>query len=177
MLSGVSRTMELCLIINKSNKTKWHLHCLTGFFALRNAVCLPEGFSSTGFRRCQDSRSYMFALHVSMQTSVPTATWFTRRYDSFHVCIPAASREAVHVRGNNEVFLKNRPASFIFLSFCLLHDLLGVASTNVCPCCCASCSPLPSSPTCWFSSVKQFPALFFLGWGSKTCTVQAYGLI
>lgn len=40
------------------------------FFALLNSGCLPEGCSSTHFRRCQDCRSYTFTLCVSMQTSV-----------------------------------------------------------------------------------------------------------
>lgn len=60
-----------------------------------------------------------------------------------------------------------------FLSFCLLDDLSGVASTNVCPCCCASCSPLPSffhvsllqwSSSLLFSSLADVvkPALWML---------------
>lgn len=40
------------------------------FFALHNSGCLPEGCSSTRFRRCQARRSYVFTLCVSMQTSV-----------------------------------------------------------------------------------------------------------
>lgn len=116
-----------------------------------------------------------FAPCVSMQTGVPTARWFTRWYDSSHVCIPAASREAVHVHGNNEVLLKIDQFPSIVLSFCLPKDLSGAASMNAYPCCCASCSPLPSSPTCLLSSVKQFPAFFFRGWGSRARTVEAMG--
>lgn len=91
------------------------------------------------------------------------------RCDSSHVCIPAASREALHVRGSDEVLLKNRPASFAFWSFCLLDGLSGVASTNVCPCCCASCSLLPSSPTCQLSSGKQCPGRVFWRAGEEFC--------
>lgn len=95
------------------------------FFPLNNAIFLPEGCSSPRSWRYQNRRLCMFALRVSMQTSVPTARWFTWWYDSSHVCIPAASREAVHVHSNNEVLLKNRPASFIFSPFCLLDDFVG----------------------------------------------------
>lgn len=142
----------LHLIINQSNnksnfqKQQWHLHCLTGFFLLSivqaasQKDALPHIF--VGVRTVDRVCSLCVCVHAN---SCSTARWFTLWYDSSHVCIPAASWEAVHVHDNNEVLLKNRPASFIFLSFCLLDDLSGVASTNVCPCCCASCSPLPSS--------------------------------
>lgn len=67
---------------------------------------LPHTFRSVRTAGCA------CPLCVTMQTSIPTAKWLTWWYDSSHICIPAASREALHVHGNNEVLFKNRPASF-----------------------------------------------------------------
>lgn len=105
----------------------------------------------------------MFTLCVSMQTSVllPGDLLGDMIHLLFAYLLLLWKQCMFH--GNNEVLLKNRPASFIFLSFCLLDDLSGVASTNVCPCCCASCSPLPSSLHVsflqWSSSLLLFSSL------------------
>lgn len=147
MLNGESRTMEPCVIVNKSTSgicIVWRVFLLSPMPSASQKDALPHAFRSV---RTEDG-ACLPCVCPSIHAAVPTSRWFTRWYDSSRVCIPAASREALHVRGNAEVLLKNRPASFIFWSFCLLHDLSGVASTNVCPCCCASCSLLPSSPTC-----------------------------
>lgn len=56
-------------------------------------------------------------LCVTMQTSVPAARWLTWWYDSSRICIPAASREALHVHGNNEVCLKIGQLCFLVLLF------------------------------------------------------------
>lgn len=134
MLNGASRTMELCLIINKSidkshkRKHQWHLHCLTGFFALHSAICLPEGCSSTRFGRCQDSRLCVFALRVSMQTSVPTARWFTR--DTIHLMFAYP-------------LLPGKPCMFmVIMRSCLKIDHLPSFS---CPSVCSTiCRVLPA---------------------------------
>lgn len=141
MVSRVSRAMELHLNINKSTSDICIVYQFF-FLSIMQSVCQkdapPHAFGGARTVECL----HLLCMCPRKLTFLLPGDLFW--YDSPHACIPAASKKAVHAHGNNEALLKNRPASFIFMSFCLLGDLLGVASTNVCPAAVQAVHPFPS---------------------------------
>lgn len=89
----------------------------------------------------------MFALRVSMQTSVLLPGDLLG--DMIHLMFAyllLPGKQCMFIVIMRSCLKIDQLPSFSRPSVCSMI-LSGVASMNVCPCCCASCSPLPSSPT------------------------------